>query len=271
MTCASIRTSTNAEARSRHSFLSMAVAALAIVLAATVALPAVFIPAGASEGCGTYSFGFAGTRLLNDGISNVSGPYPIDLPSGTYVVTLVAHDHHDTQVDVPTQSGEQYVVELDSGYVSPPSIDIPDDQNGTTTVFTAQKIAASSSITVRHAGVPGINSVDVVCVGFTPQAAADPIVEEPRVQPPAVSQPVETPVQDIGDPVSIVRDPQIVPPAAVVPEVKGLVEVPPVAPQLAITGPSAFAKYLVSLGAIMIACGLVMVSRSNRSASGVRL
>lgn len=265
MTCSTIQTSATTEARSRQSFVSMSIAFLAIVLTAAVALPGLFSPAGASEGCGTYSFGFAGTRLLNDGISDVSGPYPIDLPSGTYVVTLVAHDHHDTQIDVPTQPGEQYVVELDSGYVSPPSLDIPDDQNGTTTVYTEQKIAASSSITVRHGGVPGINSVDVVCVGFTPQEDVQPVVEEPQLEPPTVSQPIETPVQDIGDPVSIVREPAIIPPATVIPEVKGLVEAPPVTPQLAITGPSAFAQYLVGLGAIMIIAGIAMVNRSNRS------
>lgn len=253
-----------AKSRSRSKVRRLTLVALTSIFATTIGIPTLFAAAGAADGCGTYSYGFTGTRLINDGISDVSGPYPIDLPSATYTVTLVAHDHHDTQFGIPTQPGEQYVVELNSGYTSPPSIDVPDDQTMTTTVFPAQKIAASTSITVRHGGMPGVNSVDVVCVGFTPEAEADPVVETPTIDPPAVSQPIETPTQDIGDPVSIVREPQITPPAVVEPEVKGTVETPPLTPQLAITGPSAFAQMLAAVGFVMIALGVVLVTRSNR-------
>jgi len=44
------------------------------------------VAAGAQNGCGEYSYGFAGTRLLNDGISDSAGPFTIDLPAGTYDV-----------------------------------------------------------------------------------------------------------------------------------------------------------------------------------------
>lgn len=128
--------------------------------------------AGASEGCGEISADFTGTRLLNDGISDSAGPFPFALPAGTYTVTLVAQDNHDTQVGVDTQPLESYVVVLDSGYVSPPSIDIADDETMTTTVFENQVVAAdATTITVRHAGGDNINSVNPLCVGF------DPIIE----------------------------------------------------------------------------------------------
>jgi hypothetical protein len=264
-------------------------ASLTVVLLSTILAPALFSAAGASTGCGTYSFGFEGTRLLNDGISDVSGPYPIDLPSGVYTVTLVAHDHHDSQVGVPTQSGEQYVVELDSGYRSPASTDIPDDKILTVTVFTDQHIESSSQVTVRHGGEPGINSVDVVCVGFTPEAIADPVVEQPIPDPPTVDvpptetpvvevpnpdapvvgPPVETPVQDISDPITIVRKPQVAPPASVVPEVKGTVEFPPGTPQLAITGPGDHAGILLAMAAILIALGTILVRRERRITSSL--
>lgn len=263
-------------------------ATLAAVLLGAIVAPALFSRAGAATGCGTYSYGFEGTRLLNDGISDVSGPYPIDLPAGVYTVTLVAHDHHDTQVNIPTQSGEQYVVELDSGYTSPPSTDIPDDQILTTTVFTNQTVDASKQITVRHGGEPGINSVDVLCVGFTPEESQDPVVEVPAPEPPAIETPTsdgpvvedptpetpvvqppasDPPVQDISDPVSIIRIPEIVPPAVVVPEVSGTVELPPVTPQLAITGPGAHAELLLSVGAVLIAFGVLLVRRERRLTS----
>ena len=127
-------------------------------------------PAGAQGGCGEISFSFDGTRLLNDGISNTAGPFPAEIPAGEYTVTLIAADEHDTQVGVASQSGEQYRVVLDSGYISPLSTDIPDDVNSSTTVFNGQQIGESTSISVEHGGADGINSVDVVCVGFDPVA-----------------------------------------------------------------------------------------------------
>lgn len=273
-------------------------ATAAAILFVAVLVPSIFSGAGASDACGTYSFGFEGTRLLNDGISNVSGPYPIDLPAGTYTVTLVAHDHHDQQVGVPTQPGEQYTVELDSGYTSPASTDIPDELILTTTVFPNQKIAASSTITVRHGGAPGINSVDVVCVGFTPvevpPPAVDPTDERPSEPPssedtanpddpevpgvvfpnpldPPTDPPVERPTQDIGDPVGIVRDPDPgsetpVPanPLPIEPDVLGVIESPPVAPQLAITGPAEHASQLLGAGVVLVLLGAFLVHRQRR-------
>lgn len=132
--------------------------------------------AGASEACGEISFGFEGTRLLNDGISDSAGPFPIELAPGTYDVTLVAHDFHSEQSSVGTQPGEQFVVELDNGYVSPPSLDIPDDSDTTTTVHGSQQISTpATAISVHHLGVPGVNSVNVLCVGFDPIAETTPV------------------------------------------------------------------------------------------------
>lgn len=249
---------------------------VAAVLMAVMLIPSLFSPAGAADGCGQYSFGFTGTRLLNDGISDVAGPFPIELPAGTYTVTLVAHDHHDTQVDVPTQPGEQYVVVLDSGYTSGPSTDIADDETITTTVFVNQVIEASSAITVRHLGVPGINSVDVVCVGFTPE----PTIAPSNPLDPPTDVVVDPPVQDIGDPATVVREPPSVTtpsdasgdtdpvPATgdpVVPEVKGVVVAP--AAQLAITGPRNHATSMILLGVLMVSVGAILVRRERRLAT----
>jgi len=242
-----------------------AAVSLTILVLGTIVAPALSSRAGATSGCGTYSYGFEGTRLINDGISNVSGPYEIELPAGIYTVTLVAHDHHDTQVGVPSQPGEQYVIELDSGYTSPRSDDIPDDLIMTVSDFQGQRLEASSEITVRHGGVPGVNSVDVVCVGFTLEAAADPSIEDPTRDTPGVEvPPIEPPVQDISDPLTIVREPQATPPASIVPEVKGTIEVPPITPQLAITGPGDHVELLVVAGAILTFLGALLVRRERR-------
>lgn len=156
--------------------------AVLILAAATLAGQSA---AGASGDCGEFSFGFEGTRLLNDGISNSAGPFAISLPAGTYDITLVAHDLHSHDSTVNTQPHEQFVVRLDNGYVSPPSADIPDDIDNTTTVHRAQHIASpAGAISVHHVGIGGVDSVDVLCVGF------DPIAEAPAAAP------VEAPQDD---------------------------------------------------------------------------
>jgi len=251
-----------------------------------LALTTLASPAGANQGCGELSFSFDGTRLLNDGISNIAGPFAADIPAGTYTVTLIASDQHDEQVDVPSQDGEQYHVVLDSGYVSPASTDIPDDANTSTTVISGQVIAQSNAISVRHGGADGINSVDVVCVGFTPepQVVVEPAPEpdaSPIVEPEAPEPP---PTQDIGDPVELTRppaplvDPPAAPdtpptaPPAVEPvadtQVEGVTITADQVPLLAITGPSTEAFAMVIAGLTLIAIGGFLVRRERRFSEG---
>lgn len=240
-------------------------------LALATLMAALVVPTGvaaASSSCGTYSFGFTGTRLINDGISNDAGPFSIELPAGTYDVTVLFSDHHDQQPD-PHQPNEQFHVRLDSGYLSPPSVDLPDDSNAGGHTFAGQQIAAASQISVHHLGVGGVNSVNVDCVGFTPSAA----------------QAAAKPDQDIGDPASIEKPPapeldpapaqpvQVKPnapepvqpetPAAVAkpePEVLGAVEEPPAV--LALTGPN---QTLVLINIALMAIGLgVLIEYSAR-------
>ena len=170
----------------------------ATIAASLLVAPVVAAPAFASTGCGEFSFGFEGTRLLNDGVSNEAGPFPAELPAGTYELTLVSGDQHSEQVDIPTQPAEQFVVVLDSGYVSPPSLDVPDDADEISTTHPNQEIGASTTISVRHIGSEGINSVNVLCVGFTPTAApaGEPIVEETVAEDPAEEPAGEEPVAE---------------------------------------------------------------------------
>ena len=311
---------------SRPAKMVTAIVAWSLMLVAFAAAPA-----AAQGGCGEISFSFDGTRLLNDGISNSAGPFPADIAAGLYTVTLIAADEHDAQVGIESQTGEQYRVVLDSGYTSPLSIDIPDDVNSTTTVFDAQQIGESTAISVEHGGADGINSVDVVCVGFTavaqpdltddsaeeavepetPETVVDQ-AEEPAepTEPEVVLDPTEEfvadeevadeePVQDIGDPVTISRDPDPAEPAEetavldesvvsdspeepvaadqveadevssatpdeeVEVEVLGDTETAQV-PLLAITGPDDRAFALVSLALLMIVGGGYLVSKERR-------
>ena len=134
------------------------------IAAATLAVPNI---ASAQSGCGEISVEFSNVRLLNNGVNNVAGPFNVDIPAGVYDVTLIGYDFHNEQPNVGTQPGEQFVVELNNGYVSPPSADIPDEVNSSTAVHRGQTISgAATTLTLRHLGVPGVNSVDPACVGF---------------------------------------------------------------------------------------------------------
>lgn len=241
-------------------------AVLALMTIATV-LGAGIGGAAASEGCGEYSFGFVGTRLLNDGISDRAGPFSITLPAGVYDVTLESFDDHEAHPGQHEQTAEQFVVTLDSGWVSPPSIDIPDDDNWATTVHRDQVIAESTAISVRHLGQGGVNSVEVLCVGFTPATAALGLTEDP-VDEPEPSAPVDPlaltrPQEEESEPQPEPIDPQYLTRPTepdIEPEVQGQIETPPV---LALTGPST-ATSLALAGVVLLGMGSALVALERR-------
>ncbi len=261
-------------------------AGLAGLIAATLVLEGHAIAAG-SSGCGEYSFGFEGTRLLNDGISTSAGPYTISLPAGTYDVTMVSRDHHDLHPGQSEQTQEQWYFKLDSGYVSPPANDIPDDINDMTTVVGAQEIGASTEISVHHLLEGGVNSVEVVCVGFTTVTVAGPVDPEPEPEPdpepdpdPSVVDPDPDPDPSSVDPepepepeVAAPADPEPEPeaPKAVVdpaptPEVAAKVETP--VAQLANTGPPELVLAFFGAGLFLVGYGIVLL---NLEAAGPAL
>lgn len=210
--------------------------------------------AGATMSCGEHSFGFEGTRLLNDGISHRAGPFAIDLPSGTYDVIMQSHDAHDDHPGQDDQTAEQWYFVLDSGYESPLTTDVPDDSNTSVTVVERQEIGSASSITLHHLGEGSINSVDVVCVGFTPVAPeptiAEPTNEEPLIEGPAVPRQVVEPAPTFE-------------PTPVVVEVAGASSVQPEA-QLALTGPTPMTTGLVIAGIALVASGTSLAAVDRR-------
>jgi len=111
-----------------------------IVLIVSIVALVIVVPSslGASSSCGTWSFGFAGTRLINDGISNDAGPFAITLPAGTYDVTMVSHDNHPSPDYQTSQTGEQWRFRLDSGYTSGLTKDVPSDAEWMTTTVSRQ-------------------------------------------------------------------------------------------------------------------------------------
>ena len=233
--------------------------------------------AGAQSGCGEFSFGFEGTRLLNDGISNSAGPYPIELPAGTYTITAHSFDDHVDHPGQIEQTQEQWYIALDSGYVSPTTDDIPDEGTFVTSIFNDQKIDASTSITLHHLGEGGVNSVSPMCVGFTtveePEIAGPVIVEPPVVvEAPIVIEPpvvVEAPI--VIEPPVVVEAPVIEEPPVVV-EVKQVVEVKepvaaaPAAPeaQLALTGPTSMTWTMIGAGFGLLLLGAALVLEERR-------
>ena len=150
------------ENRLARMFFSAAAGTLLLSTVATVAGPL-----GAQGEC-ALELGFEGTRLLNDDVHNIAGPFDIDLAAGTYDITVISHDNHDTQVGVGTQPEESFYFTLDSGYISGVTNDIPDDQNTAVSSFTGQVIGDSSSITLHHiSNADGINSLSPQSICFT--------------------------------------------------------------------------------------------------------
>ena len=172
------------ENRLARMFFSAAAGTLLLSTVATVAGPL-----GAQGEC-ALELGFEGTRLLNDDVHNIAGPFDIDLAAGTYDITVISHDNHDTQVGVGTQPEESFYFTLDSGYISGVTNDIPDDQNTAVSSFTGQVIGDSSSITLHHiSNAAGINSLSPQSICFTstnptapPAVTAETPAEEPAVE-----------------------------------------------------------------------------------------
>lgn len=226
--------------------------------------------AGASTSCGQYSFGFEGTRLINDGISDTAGPFPIVLPAGSYDVTMRSHDAHDEHPGQTEQTQEQWYFTLDSGFMSAPSSDVPDEENTMVNTFPSVSISESTSITLHHLGQGGVNSVDPICVGFNPAVTPQPVVappaEAPLVEVPDARQPgveINGPVQPAVKPevkgVVEIRQAELIPPAALV-----KAPAPSVAPQLALTGPSAGMWVFALSGASLILLGSALVAQGRR-------
>ena len=232
------------------------------MLAATIA--AASGPAAAAANCGTISFSFEGTRLINDGISHRAGPFTINLPAGNYDVVLRSSDTHSEQTDQVDQEAERWWFELDSGWQSVATTDLPDELDANMTLLMAQEIPASSSITLHHLGQGGVNSINPLCVGFTsvdenpdtPDDPGDP-GDDPDGDPNDPNDPGRVPgdpgdpdddpdraIPDPGDPGDPGDDP-------------GRVPTDPVVPELAITGAGTLTIRLIGLAVILLHVGFL--------------
>lgn len=249
---------------------SLRFAAAAFVLAgAAVLSTATGSAAGAAAGCGEFSFGFEGTRLLNDGISDSAGPFAISMPAGTYEITLHSFDDHADHPGQTEQTQEQWYFTLDSGYVSPVSSDIPDEANTAVDSFTGVINADASAITVHHLGEGGINSVAPMCVGFTTVTTPVESSQVPggdELVLPATDVPTVSEVPDDAEvPVEVKRSVEVMDSSSVsdVADPSAVVAAP--APLLAITGPSTKTWVLVFAGAGLLVLGSALLLAERRS------
>lgn len=245
-----------------RSRVAQAIAPMLISLGLVVLLAAQASAQIAQPGeCGTYSFGFTGTRLINDGISDSAGPYSIELPAGRYDIVMKSHDNHPSADYQTEQTEEQWYFVLDSGYTSPFTNDVPADAEIAVTNVNGVELDAASSITVNHRKFGSVNSVNVVCVGFTPaEVIAGPTTTEAVVAPVVSSTSVAPAV------VAPTVAPTTAAPAAattttVATAVAGQVEQPA---QLAVTGPSGTQAMLL-LGAALILSGVTASALSVRT------
>ena len=244
-----------------------------ITVVALLVVGGLSITAGAlgatTGGCGTYSYGFTGTRLLNDGISTSAGPFILHkaLPAGTYDITMLTNDNHPSATYQNEQTQEQWFFVLDSGYISPPTDDVPNDQTTMITTIKNAQIDASTTITVKHLEQGVINSVNVECVGFTPSEAA-------IAGPATTSTVVEVAAPTTAEPAKTVSPetteaPTTTAAVAAAPdtEVKAKVEVAPPVAQLAVTGVRS--TVMILFGFVLVGLGLsgVLIEQGVRRAT----
>jgi hypothetical protein len=192
----------------------------------------------ATGSCGTHSIDLTGVRLINDGVSVQAGPFDFALPAGTYDITMLSNDNHPHESYQTGQTLEQWYFTLDSGYRSPPSVDIPSSETRTTTQFSAVTLAEASAISVHHLGLEGVNSVNVECIGFTPT----PVATTTTTTTPQILSPETVP------------DPPV--PVEVAPVVE---QAEPV--ELAITGGTALPTIVVGLALIVVGFALALTGK----------
>lgn len=240
---------------------SLRLATVAFVLAGA-SLVGTASAANAATGCGEYSFGFEGTRLLNDGISDSAGPFTISMPAGTYDITLHSFDDHAAHPGQVAQTQEQWYFTLDSGYTSPASSDIALDSNSSVDTFRGVVIEDASAITVRHLGEGGINSVAPMCVGFS-SVSSRPVVVEPEISvvpPETIVAGPPSPAEEVTQvPVEVKRAVEVNTPPVVL-----VAPAPAPTLQLAITGPSAQMSIMVVLGAVLLVIGGALLLEDRR-------
>ncbi|MFT7476368.1 MAG: hypothetical protein ACI81L_003321 [Verrucomicrobiales bacterium] len=241
-------------------------ASATLLLAAGLVVMSAGAIGASADGCGDYSFGFTGTRLINDGISDSAGPFEIALPAGTYDITMWANDDHPSPTYQVEQLNESWYFVLDNGYQSPPTDDIGADRTSVITNVGGVDLAAATTISVHHVKIGGVNSVNVECVGFTPSIdvaapattsevpkAVGPVTTStvPTASPATTAQPTEPLAQVTTTTIST--------------EVKQTVEVPEA--QLAITGLGSGS--LIIIGAIFITAGFACLVLQRRTMLGL--
>lgn len=242
-----------------------------LIIAGTVLVTAPALSAS-DGGCGTYSYGFTGTRLINDGISTSAGPFVIDLPAGTYDITMLSNENHPYPTYQTEQTQEQWFFVLDNGYVSPPTDDVPNDSENVVTNIGEVELAAATAISVKHLGEGGLNSVNVECIGFTPSVVT--VVPPVTTEAPAIAGPATTAAPNVVAPTTTIHV-DVAPVATVAPvapattvqaEVLGVVQTPE--PQLAVTGRDT--TVIALAGMLLIALGLALVITTARPTGAVR-
>lgn len=230
-----------------------------LMVAGTVLVTAPALGA-VDAGCGDYSYDFTGTRLINDGISTSAGPFAISLPAGTYDITLMSDDNHPYPTYQTDQTQEQWYFELDNGYVSPPTNDVPNDSEEMVTTFSEVELDAATTITVKHL-LQGTspNSVNVSCIGFT---ASDVSVLPPATtttEAPAIAAPTTVDTPDV-EAVTTTTGVAVAPASTIATEVKGVVETP--VQQLAVTGRDT--NIALFTGVLLIMVGMAFVTVASR-------
>ncbi len=188
------------------------VAAVVILLGALLFGTAGTLSAQAPCG-GDVGVEFSDVQLLHTDSGAVAGPFSIQLAAGTYDVSTLSYDPHSTQAGASDQPMEQWRFALDSGFTSPFTSDIPLNADEVSDTWYGLRIDESTSLTLHHHGVGGVNSVWPRCISFhrvdTPDLESTP-------QPPASDPDLEP--GDATTEVTVAPEATVTPEATVAPE-----------------------------------------------------
>lgn len=180
---------------------------------------------------------------------NMSGPYTVDIPAGTYDITVSSWLGLEDYVD---HTDEQWYFSTNSGYTSPLSTDSSPELI-TNDLFSNQTVGATTSITLHHKSPSSAqpNSVHPLCIGFKTVSA-----------PQTTSAPTTTTAAPTTTTTIQVAAPTTTTTAAPTTTTQATAVVPA---QLALTGASELSMSLGLAGAALTLAGVATVMASRRS------
>jgi hypothetical protein len=205
-----------------------------------------------------YSVAFDASVVLQDPATTVAGPYTINVPAGTYEITMSSWLGFE---DDPAQTMEQWYFTTDSGYTSPLTTDASPELIWTD-AFGSQTLGDTTTVTLRHKAPGGAsaNSTHPLCIGFRTVAAPTTTTAAPTTT--TTAAPTTTTTQATAIAPASTAAPTTTTTAAPTTTTQVVATAPA---ELALTGPRELSMSLGLTGAALMLAGVATVTAARRS------